>query len=181
MVSSQEWFQFGSQYDEVYLGNNFRVRGILCEAWSRNVMDVSNWGPVTEVTYNYTITYYFSVEDWGWFNSTEHRIPVRMDLNGNRVYKVNGVTDPDNSYDFQHYYDYFEFYVDDLADFEGEDGIQFQIPDFYEQCNVTKYCNVYSSSDFCTEFQGKCFILYIYTYYIHCVENIKHKPTKNMK
>merc|ERR1712244_65492 len=33
-------------------------------------------------------------------------------------------------------------------------GLEFQIPDFYEQCNVTAYCNVYPNADICSITRG---------------------------
>eukprot|EP01083_Nonionella_stella_P138835 422562_1 len=44
LVSSAKWFQFGSNYTETYLGNNFAVRGITAEAWTRNVTFSQSYG-----------------------------------------------------------------------------------------------------------------------------------------
>lgn len=75
-------------------------------------------------------------------------MPVRVDLVGQRV-RDNG-TDV-TVYDFHHYYDYVSFMADDLMLAEE---LEFQIPDFYEECNVTAYCNVYADADICSITKG---------------------------
>eukprot|EP01084_Bolivina_argentea_P279040 476986_1 len=147
IVSSYEWFQFGGNYTETYLGSDFVIRGISAEGWTRNVSRSMPWGVAT-ANMSYGLTYYFALPKWDWFKSSERRIPIRVELTGTRV-TVNG--SDITTYDFHHYYDFVQFLADDLMNTEGLD---FDIPDFYEECDVTPYCEVYQNSHICSLTRG---------------------------
>eukprot|EP01083_Nonionella_stella_P185163 674397_1 len=147
IVSSYEWFEFGGNYTETYLGSDFVIRGISAEGWTRNVSRSMPWGVAT-ANMSYGLTYYFALPKWDWFKSSERRIPVRVELTGTRV-TVNG--SDITTYDFHHYYDFVQFLADDLMNTEGLD---FDIPDFYEECDVTPYCEVYQNSHICSLTRG---------------------------
>eukprot|EP01083_Nonionella_stella_P098569 277218_1 len=152
LISSADWFEFGANYSETYLGSNFLIRGISAEAWSRNVTRYRESGtrwPGSMRNDTYTITYYFSLEKWDWFKSLEHRIPLRVELIGSRVTDNGTYLFP--PYTYHHYYEYISFLGGHLMD---EEGLDFDIPAFYDQCNVTAYCNVYVNNHICSLTKG---------------------------
>lgn len=156
LVSSSEWFSFGSEYNETYIGNNFMIRGIKSEGWTRNVSQSFPAGPFLTFTMNYALTYYFSLPSWDWFNSSESRIPTRVELLGQRITDYgNGTV---TTYDFHHYYDYVQFFPDDYTLAEE---IEFDISDFYEQCNVTSYCTLYPTNKICSITKGILSAIYM--------------------
>ena len=148
-MSSQEWFQFGANYSETYLGNDFVIRGIKAEAWTRNLSYSTQYSPTLTVNGTFSLTYFFSLPSWNWFRSNESRIPVRAEIKGETVTDNGTVT----IYPFHHYYDYVQFFVDDLTLAEE---LVFDIADFYEQCNVTEYCNIYKNNSICSVTRGMC-------------------------
>jgi len=148
LISSAEWFLFGSNFSETYIGKS-TVRGIASEGWTRNV----TLGPVDfdghTASFNFELTYYFSVESWNWFLSSQHRVPVRVDMQGTRTLDYGNGTTVD--YAYHHFYDYVQFFADDLT---LEDELEFAVPEFVAQCNVTKYCAVYPTESVCSLFKG---------------------------
>ena len=54
--------------------------------------------------------------------------------------------------DFSIHYDYVQFLEDDYS---LSDELVFDVPDFYEQCNITSYCNYYNNTKkLCTQAMG---------------------------
>ena len=121
MRRSTDIFEFGPEFGETYLGQQ-RARGVLCDVWTREVGHVSHLPArpahggrpakaETNVTVNYTLTYFFSADHWTYRTSTDplhplpHRVPVRAEINGTMVFS-SGVKPPVN---FHHYYDYVAF------------------------------------------------------------------------
>eukprot|EP01114_Cavostelium_apophysatum_P005377 TRINITY_DN1629_c0_g1_i1.p1 TRINITY_DN1629_c0_g1~~TRINITY_DN1629_c0_g1_i1.p1 ORF type:complete len:833 (-),score=171.02 TRINITY_DN1629_c0_g1_i1:58-2556(-) len=92
MMSTAQMFHFGAQFDETYHGIRL-VRGIPCDYWTTQIAETN-----TTISHNYTLGWYFSVEEWRMRGSgNASRVPVLAEVRGTRT--ANGTTSP-----FHHYY-----------------------------------------------------------------------------
>ena len=161
LVSSNEWFQFGSEFGEIYLGEDYYlpngVRGIYkSRAWYRNII-LNYYNSTTQYnrTYNYDLIYYFSPKNWTFYgkNQGNGEIPLRARIDGQHNYDYgNGtvIISP-----FEHYYDYVAFATGDAA-FDGDDVFNFynNMPNWIDQCDVSSYCNIYPDAKVCSDSAG---------------------------
>lgn len=77
---------FGDQYNETYVGVDI-VRGVPCDTWMTTFSFTDNGTILSNGTlvgngtvYNLTLSYYFTVESWGFRSANVTRKPMRWNV-----------------------------------------------------------------------------------------------------
>ena len=160
LESVNDWFQFGEEYNEIYLGENYlgkSVRGITnTRAWYRNkIVNIYNSTTQLNRTYRYDVTWYFSPKNWTYYGTLvkNNEIPLRETISGDVTYDYGNGTISVN--DFEFYRDFIGFSTGNDA-FDGDDVFNFyeNMPQWIDECDVSSYCNVYPDAKVCSDSAG---------------------------